>query len=177
MPGKLLQNEIFLWPVLTEYNICRWSLPAFLKAGSNDRKITKTKTDCNHRHKLELCVLRISMSIGGPRLILCLFHFSLHCLDILNFYLLPAILRVLFGFFYLQSSLKVLIKARQMIKPCGSRREKAKVHHGINTTAYRLWFPIQLFSHLISLICPISRYSSSSHLFSSLLISIHYNSF
>lgn len=177
MPGKLLQNEIVLWPALNEYNICRWSLPAFLKAGKNDRKITKTNTDYNYRHKLELCALRVSMPIVGLRLILCLFHFSLYCSANFNFYLLSTILRNLFGFFYLQSSLKVLIKASQRIKHCGWRREKAKVHQGLNTKAYRFWLPIQFFSHLISSICAVSLYISFSHSFSSLLTSIHYNVF
>lgn len=125
MPGKLLQNQLILWPALAEYNTHRWFLPASLKAGTNDRKMTETKTDCNYRHSLVPCAMRISLTVGGLRLILCFFRLILYYSDIFNFYLLPAVRRDLFigGFSYLQ------------------------IYQGINTKAHGFCVPIQHFSH------------------------------
>lgn len=66
------------------------------------------------------------MPIGDLRLILCLFHFSLYCSAIFDFYLLPTILRVLFGFSYLQSSLKVLIRQDKWLSTVVQGRRKPK---------------------------------------------------
>lgn len=96
MSGKLLKNQIILWPASAEYYVHRWFLPASLKAGKNDRKITKTNTDCNYRHSLEPCALRISMPVGASRLISSFFHLILYYSDIFNFYLLPETLRDFF---------------------------------------------------------------------------------
>lgn len=64
MPGKLLQNETMLCPASAEYNICTWSLPAFLKQDQVTEKAPKLNGDCDCGHKLELWALRITVPDG-----------------------------------------------------------------------------------------------------------------
>lgn len=156
MPGKLLQNQIILWPALAEYNIHRWFLPASLKAGTNDRKITKTDTDCNYRHNLAPCALRISMPVGGLSLILCFLHFILYYSVIFNFYLLPDIVRD-FGF-------------------GGEGFLPAKLPGNQHQSSWILC-PHSTFLSQTSSVCAVYLYISSSHFFPSLLSSIQHNAF
>lgn len=146
-----MKNQIILWPASAEYYVHRWFLPASLKAGKNDRKITKTNTDCNYRHSLEPCALRISMPVGASRLISSFFHLILYYSDIFNFYLLPETLR---DFFFLPAKLP------------GNQHRSSQI-----------LCPHLTILSLASSVCAVYLYISFSHFCPSLLSSTQHNAF
>lgn len=152
MSEKLLKNQIILWPALAEYYVHRWFLPASLKAGTNDRKITKTNTDCNYRHNLEPRALRISMPVGASSLISCFSHLVLYYSDIFNFYLLPETLRDFYFFLF--------------AKLPGNQHQSSQI-----------LCPHLTILSLTSSVCAVYLYISFSHIFPSLLSSTQHNAF